>query len=281
MLDGVGHVAQMEVPRLVARAVVGLLAETGDGDAARRRIWQAERDVHVPALPTPSPVSSHGRGCRAGWSARVPRPSARRPRRPVARGRRPVVRRDVAGDRSGARRRAGHAGPAIGARGWPPTGVARTSAEARRRPTCRRWPVTPAWRRRRPVPDGAAVGATPPVLRLPGPVPRAGQRHASRYDDRAVRCWAGGQLRRYRVAVEVGADEDVAAFGTAVAAALAGPAAGSTAAGCGCSRWPGALRTTSRSTWPPPVRRAGCARQAGSTSGSAAGRTPRAGRPAR
>ncbi|MET8351153.1 MULTISPECIES: alpha/beta fold hydrolase [unclassified Micromonospora] len=28
MLDGVGHVAQMEVPRLVARAVVGLLAET-------------------------------------------------------------------------------------------------------------------------------------------------------------------------------------------------------------------------------------------------------------
>ncbi|MEH1167236.1 alpha/beta hydrolase [Micromonospora sp. CPCC 205539] len=28
MLDGVGHVAQLEVPRLVARAVVGLLAET-------------------------------------------------------------------------------------------------------------------------------------------------------------------------------------------------------------------------------------------------------------
>ncbi|MFG1896830.1 alpha/beta fold hydrolase [Micromonospora zamorensis] len=34
MLDGVGHVAQLEVPRLVARAVVGLLAETGD--TARR-----------------------------------------------------------------------------------------------------------------------------------------------------------------------------------------------------------------------------------------------------
>ncbi|AEB47369.1 alpha/beta fold hydrolase [Micromonospora maris] len=30
MLDGVGHVAQLEVPRLVARAVVGLLTETGD-----------------------------------------------------------------------------------------------------------------------------------------------------------------------------------------------------------------------------------------------------------
>ncbi|MFG3418155.1 alpha/beta fold hydrolase [Micromonospora sp. NPDC049460] len=30
MLDGVGHVAQLEVPRLVARAVLGLLAETGD-----------------------------------------------------------------------------------------------------------------------------------------------------------------------------------------------------------------------------------------------------------
>ncbi|MEU6074482.1 alpha/beta hydrolase [Micromonospora sp. NPDC047074] len=30
MLDGVGHVAQLEVPRLVARSVLGLLAETGD-----------------------------------------------------------------------------------------------------------------------------------------------------------------------------------------------------------------------------------------------------------
>ncbi|WP_341717730.1 alpha/beta hydrolase [Micromonospora sp. FIMYZ51] len=30
MLDGVGHVAQLEVPRLVARAVVGLLTESGD-----------------------------------------------------------------------------------------------------------------------------------------------------------------------------------------------------------------------------------------------------------
>ncbi|WP_373684193.1 alpha/beta fold hydrolase [Micromonospora thermarum] len=30
MLDGVGHVAQLEVPRLVARAVLPLLAETGD-----------------------------------------------------------------------------------------------------------------------------------------------------------------------------------------------------------------------------------------------------------
>ena len=30
MLDGVGHVAQLEVPRLVARAVIGLLTETGD-----------------------------------------------------------------------------------------------------------------------------------------------------------------------------------------------------------------------------------------------------------
>ncbi|MFF4878219.1 alpha/beta fold hydrolase [Micromonospora sp. NPDC000668] len=34
MLDGVGHVAQLEVPRLVARAVVGLLAETEE--TARR-----------------------------------------------------------------------------------------------------------------------------------------------------------------------------------------------------------------------------------------------------
>ncbi|MEV1331288.1 alpha/beta hydrolase [Micromonospora costi] len=34
MLHGVGHVAQLEVPRLVARAVLGLLAETGE--SARR-----------------------------------------------------------------------------------------------------------------------------------------------------------------------------------------------------------------------------------------------------
>ena len=35
MLRDVGHVAQMEVPRTVARAVVGLLAETGDAAAHR------------------------------------------------------------------------------------------------------------------------------------------------------------------------------------------------------------------------------------------------------
>ncbi|NBE80909.1 alpha/beta fold hydrolase [Micromonospora rubida] len=35
MLDGVGHVAQMEVPRTVARAVLGLLAETEDAVARR------------------------------------------------------------------------------------------------------------------------------------------------------------------------------------------------------------------------------------------------------
>jgi pimeloyl-ACP methyl ester carboxylesterase len=34
MLDGVGHVAQMEVPRTVARAVLGLLDEVSDRDAA-------------------------------------------------------------------------------------------------------------------------------------------------------------------------------------------------------------------------------------------------------
>jgi pimeloyl-ACP methyl ester carboxylesterase len=35
MLKGVGHVAQMEVPRTVARAVLGLLAETGHGTVSR------------------------------------------------------------------------------------------------------------------------------------------------------------------------------------------------------------------------------------------------------
>jgi pimeloyl-ACP methyl ester carboxylesterase len=40
VLPGVGHVAQMEVPRLVARAVVGMLAEVGSpaGHGAQRRV---------------------------------------------------------------------------------------------------------------------------------------------------------------------------------------------------------------------------------------------------
>jgi pimeloyl-ACP methyl ester carboxylesterase len=40
VLPGVGHVAQMEVPRLVARAVVGLLADIGSplGRDGERRV---------------------------------------------------------------------------------------------------------------------------------------------------------------------------------------------------------------------------------------------------
>jgi hypothetical protein len=48
MLDGVGHVAQMEVPRTVARAVLGLLDEVAGGGASVRS--GAERASLPPAL---------------------------------------------------------------------------------------------------------------------------------------------------------------------------------------------------------------------------------------
>ncbi|WP_091627511.1 DUF3152 domain-containing protein [Micromonospora peucetia] len=61
------------------------------------------------------------------------------------------------------------------------------------------------------------------VLRLPGPVPSAG-RGSFGYDDRAGPVLGdAGTLRRYRVAVESGADEDAGEFGAAVELALTGP----------------------------------------------------------
>ncbi|MGI5211898.1 DUF3152 domain-containing protein [Plantactinospora sp. CA-290183] len=60
----------------------------------------------------------------------------------------------------------------------------------------------------------------PPVLRLAGPVPSAGPgtfRYATGRGDLLGR---GGELRRYRVAVERGADEDVRQFAAAVDRAL-------------------------------------------------------------
>ncbi|MGV9215894.1 DUF3152 domain-containing protein [Micromonospora sp. RB23] len=72
----------------------------------------------------------------------------------------------------------------------------------------------------------ATVAASPsasPVLRMPGAVPSAGTGRFD-HDDRSgpVLGRAGG-LRRYRVAVESGSDEDVAAFAQAVQVALTGP----------------------------------------------------------
>ncbi|MFF5229957.1 alpha/beta fold hydrolase [Dactylosporangium sp. NPDC000521] len=45
MLEGVGHVAQMEVPRTVARAVLGLLDELQDGKAGRTAARQVATQV--------------------------------------------------------------------------------------------------------------------------------------------------------------------------------------------------------------------------------------------
>ncbi|GAA2704573.1 DUF3152 domain-containing protein [Micromonospora olivasterospora] len=84
-----------------------------------------------------------------------------------------------------------------------------------------------------PAPEPTVAAASPsaspdpveaaPVLRLPGPVPSAGQ-GSFRYDDRAGEVLGrAGTLQHYRVAVEEGSEEDVHAFGTAVEEALAGP----------------------------------------------------------
>ncbi|MGN9810773.1 DUF3152 domain-containing protein [Micromonospora sp. BQ11] len=85
-------------------------------------------------------------------------------------------------------------------------------------------PVTPAVvPSTAPAPTAAPSASTPPVLLMPGPVPSAGKGTFS-YDDRVGPVLGeAGVLRPYRVAVEAGADEDVAGFATAVAAALTGP----------------------------------------------------------
>ncbi|KOX09331.1 MULTISPECIES: DUF3152 domain-containing protein [Micromonospora] len=76
-------------------------------------------------------------------------------------------------------------------------------------------------------PSPSVTAVTPsspaPVLRMPGPVPTAGTGRFG-YDDRTGPVLGrAGVLRNYRVAVEAGSNEDVAAFGQAVETALAGP----------------------------------------------------------
>ncbi|WP_433387905.1 DUF3152 domain-containing protein [Micromonospora sp. KLBMP9576] len=74
-----------------------------------------------------------------------------------------------------------------------------------------------------PLPAAAARTPAPALLRLPGPVPSTG-RGAFGYDDRTGPVLGGsGPLRRYRVAVESGADEEARGFALAVERALAGP----------------------------------------------------------
>ncbi|MEU7571400.1 DUF3152 domain-containing protein [Micromonospora sp. NPDC049240] len=83
-------------------------------------------------------------------------------------------------------------------------------------------PVAPS------VPSSSPPSLAPPrspapVLSLPGPVPARGTGGFG-YDDRAGGVLGrGGELRRFRVAVERGVGEDVRAFGDAVQRALAGP----------------------------------------------------------
>ncbi|SCL14137.1 DUF3152 domain-containing protein [Micromonospora inyonensis] len=73
-----------------------------------------------------------------------------------------------------------------------------------------------------PVPF-SSVTASPPLLRMPGPVPSTG-RGTFGYDDRPGELLGrAGTLRRYRVAVEAGSGEDARTFGTEVEQVLAAP----------------------------------------------------------
>ncbi|MFG1880791.1 DUF3152 domain-containing protein [Micromonospora sp. NPDC049102] len=72
----------------------------------------------------------------------------------------------------------------------------------------------------------ATVAASPspsPVLRMPGPVPSAGTGRFSHDDRSGPVLGRAGELRRYRVAVESGSNEDAAAFAQFVQVALTGP----------------------------------------------------------
>ncbi|WP_430498153.1 DUF3152 domain-containing protein [Micromonospora trifolii] len=74
-----------------------------------------------------------------------------------------------------------------------------------------------------PSPSDAVPSSPPPVLRVPGAVPSAGTGGFG-YDARSGPVLGrAGELRRYRVAVESGSDEDAAEFAQAVETALAGP----------------------------------------------------------
>ncbi|MET7960937.1 DUF3152 domain-containing protein [Micromonospora zamorensis] len=74
-----------------------------------------------------------------------------------------------------------------------------------------------------PSPSEAVPSSASPVLRAPGAVPSAGTGSFG-YDARSGPVLGrAGELRRYRVAVESGSNEDAADFALAVRTALAGP----------------------------------------------------------
>ncbi|MFY1617898.1 DUF3152 domain-containing protein [Micromonospora sp. WMMD736] len=69
----------------------------------------------------------------------------------------------------------------------------------------------------------AASPSAPPLLRMPGAVPSAGSGRFDHDDRSGPVLGRAGELRRYRVAVESGSNEDAAAFAQAVQVALTGP----------------------------------------------------------
>ncbi|GAB4103518.1 DUF3152 domain-containing protein [Micromonospora taraxaci] len=74
-----------------------------------------------------------------------------------------------------------------------------------------------------PSPSAAVPSSPPPVLRMPGAVPSAGSGDFG-YDARSGPVLGrAGEVRRFRVAVESGSNEDAGEFALAVQTALAGP----------------------------------------------------------
>ena len=233
MLDGVGHVAQMEVPRIVARAVLGT-ARRG-GRQRDRRLGMARSAIMTGPRSRPSPRAGDGPPCtRAGPSRGPDRAAARRRRRlrqrlwAIALGMVLAV-------------------PLRGGRGW-----------AAARPVRRRPPPRPGPRRarsgtipHRPRPPGRQLTSGPPARHrpprrpggccgCPATVPDAG---SGTFDvhtaGRAGRSGTSGTLRRFRVAVEQGAPEDARRRSPRWSTRRwATRGAGSPAGGCGCSGWP-------------------------------------------
>ncbi|MEU4530740.1 DUF3152 domain-containing protein [Micromonospora ureilytica] len=74
-----------------------------------------------------------------------------------------------------------------------------------------------------PSPADVVPSSPPPLLRVPGAVPSAGTGRFGHDVRSGPVLGRAGELRRYRVAVESGSDEDAAEFAQAVQVALAGP----------------------------------------------------------
>lgn len=95
------------------------------------------------------------------------------------------------------------------------------------RPALAGEPVAPTTAGASPTATTGSVAPTStpsaPPLRLPGPVPSAGAGTFAYVPGQGQPVGRAGPLRRYRVAVERGSGEDVAAFGEAVESTLSAP----------------------------------------------------------